>query len=100
MLNNLKIFGAAGIIDEVLTLVVSKCKRLLFIVSSGSFDNKIHIGDIVIPKYSVVGDGACRYLTKQYPNVSLTNDLIKIVESYKDIKHHIVPNYVIDTIFA
>ncbi|MFI3307556.1 MAG: phosphorylase [Mycoplasmatota bacterium] len=105
----LKNVGAAGIIDKVLTLGVSKCKRLLFIGSAGSFDDEINIGDIVIPEYSVVGDGTCRYLnkdlqddflTKQYPDASLTNDLIKIVESYKNIKHHIVPNYSIDTIFA
>ena len=56
----LKSIGAPAIMDDVLSLGVTKCKNLVFLGSSGSLDENIKIGDIVIPEYSICGDGASR----------------------------------------
>ncbi|WCM71504.1 hypothetical protein LZD60_11720 [Clostridium perfringens] len=32
--------------------------------SVGALDEKINIGDIIVPTLSVCGDGVCRYLKK------------------------------------
>lgn len=105
----LQLIGAPVILDETLSLGATKCKNLLFIGSVGSLDNNIKIGDIVIPEYSICGDGASRYLNddmsdefgkKQYPTLDFTNKLIEIVANISEVKYHYVPNYSIDTIFA
>lgn len=46
-------------------LGISKCKRIIFISSVGALDTEIGIGDIVIPEYSVSGDGASRYIASR-----------------------------------
>ena len=104
----LKRIGAPGIMDFILSLGVTKCKNLIFLGSAGSLDESIKIGEIVIPKYSICGDGASRYLNtdladeflkKEYPSKMFTNDLIDILKE-RNIKYHYVPNYSIDTVFA
>ena len=104
----LKSIGAPVIIDRVLSLGVTKCKNLLFIGSVGSLDDNIKIGDIVIPKYSICGDGASRYLNsnfedeflkKEYPSKEFTNKLLNILND-NSINYHNVPNYSTDSIFA
>lgn len=104
----LKLIGAPVILDQILALGVTKCENIIFIGSVGSLDSKIKIGDIVIPKYSICGDGASRYLNKNLedefgkklsPSIKITNDLIKIIQKH-DVKYHYVTNYSIDTIFA
>lgn len=104
----LKRIGAPGIMDFVLSLGVTKCKNLVFIGSAGSLDENIRIGDIVVPEYSICGDGASRYLNKnlddeflnkQYPSKDFTNKLIDVLKNEK-IKYHNVPNFSIDTVFA
>ena len=103
-----KTIGAAGIFDDIMSLGVSKCKNLIFLGSAGSVDNNIKIGDIVIPEYSICGDGASRYLNKnledeflkkEYPTKDLTNKLINILKK-DNIRYHYVPNYSIDSVFA
>ena len=75
---------------------------------SFSFIELKRIGDIVIPKYSICGDGASRYLNdnledeflkKEYPSKKITEKLLKILND-ENIKCHYVPNFSIDTIFA
>lgn len=104
----LKRIGAHGIMDFILSLGVTKCKNIVFLGSAGSLDESIKIGEIVIPKYSICGDGASRYLNinledeflkKEYPSKMITNDLIDILKE-RNIKYHYVPNYSIDTVFA
>ena len=104
----LKRIGAPGIMDFILSLGVTKCKNLIFLGSAGSLDESIKIGERVIPKYSICGDGASRYLNinledeflkKEYPSKIFTNDLIDILKE-SNIKYHYVPNYSIDTVFA
>lgn len=104
----LKRIGAPAIMDFILSLGVTRCQNLIFLGSAGSLDENIKIGDIVIPKYSICGDGASRYLNdnledeflkKQYPSRDFTNKLLDIIKQ-KNIKYHYVPNYSIDTVFA
>lgn len=104
----LKRIGAPGIMDFILSLGVTKCKNLVFLGSAGSLDENIKIGDIVIPEYSICGDGASRYLNKnlddeflkkEYPSKDFTNKLIDILKR-ENIRYHNVPNFSIDTVFA
>ena len=83
----LKRIGAPAIMDNILSLGVTKCKNIVFLGSAGSLDKSITIGDIVVPEYSICGDGASRYLNdnledeflkKQYPTKSLTSKLLNI----------------------
>ena len=100
--------GAPAVMDFILSLGVTKCKNLLFIGSTGSLDKDIKIGDIVVPEYSICGDGASRYLNKnledeflkkEYPNKEFTNKLINVLKE-ENIDYHYVPNFSVDNIFA
>ncbi len=100
--------GASAVMDYVLALGVTKCKNIIFLGSTGSLDEKIKIGDIVIPKYSICGDGASRYLNKnledelfkkEYPAKEITKELINLLKE-QNIKYHYVPNFSVDNIFA
>lgn len=104
----LKRIGAPAIMDFILSLGVTKCQNLVFLGSAGSLDESIKIGDIVIPEYSICGDGASRYLNdnledeflkKEYPSKEITECLRSILKD-KKIKYHYVPNYSIDTVFV
>lgn len=104
----LKRIGAPAVMDFILSLGVTKCKNLIFLGSAGSLDKDIKIGDIVVPKYSICGDGASRYLNnnledeflkKEYPSEKFTNKLISVLNE-KNINYHHVPNYSVDTVFA
>ena len=108
----LKAIGAPVMIDCVLELGVSKCNNLLFLGSVGSLDEIISIGDIVIPEYSICGDGASRYLNdnleddfgqKFYPDKQSNKRLIEICEGIcatNEVKMHLVANFSVDTIFT
>lgn len=104
----LKRIGAPSVMDFVLSLGVTRCKNLIFLGSVGSLDENIKIGDIVIPEYSICGDGASRYLNEnledeflksKYPSKEFTEKLIEILKK-KNVKYHYAPNYSIDTVFA
>ena len=60
--------------DFILSLGVTKCKNIVFLGSAGSLDESIKIGEIVIPKYSICGDGASRYL-----NINLEDEFFNII---------------------
>ncbi len=104
----LKLIGAPAVMDYILALGVTKCKRILFIGSAGALCDDIKIGDVVIPNYSVCGDGASRYLNnnledefgkKIYPYGKLSENLIDICNKLNyNVKY--VPNYSTDSIFA
>lgn len=107
-------FGAPVLMDALLSLGVSNCKKIIFLSSVGALDGKIGIGDIVIPEYSICGDGASRYIAsgqlgtdvfgeKAYPNPSLLGQLKMETENIckeKHIKWHIGRTFCTDTIFA
>lgn len=107
--------GAPNVLEPVLALGCTPCKRIIFIGSVGALDKNIKVGDIVIPEYSICGDGACRYLTnkklsendcfgeKYYPNKDFYNTVISKTESISkesNVKWHIGRNYSIDTVIA
>lgn len=102
--------GAPSILEHLLPLGLTKCKRIIFIGSAGALVDNIKIGDLVIPEYSFSGIGACRFLNinlkddfeeKYYPSKSLTNKLIEVVgHQFSDYNCHQTPNYSVDTIFA
>lgn len=107
--------GSPCMIDSLLSLGVTKCKRVIFVGSVGSLDRDIGIGDIVIPEYSICGDGASRYIAsdslqdgdvfgeKVFPD----SDLYAAVCNHTDeickqngVRYHIGRAFSIDTIFA
>jgi len=107
--------GASNVIDIVLALGCTPCRKIIFIGSVGALDTHIGIGDIIIPEYSICGDGACRYLTnkkltendsfgeKNYPNKELFDRIvsrIKEIAGKNGVKYHIGKNFSIDTIIA
>lgn len=107
--------GAPVLMDALLSLGVTQCKRVVFIGSVGSLDEKIGIGDIVVPEYSICGDGASRYIAteslkssdifgdKAYPDEDLFNALYhntKQVCNANNVRFHKGKAFSIDTIFA
>ena len=106
--------GAPVLMDSVLSLGVTNCKRILFIGSVGALDSQIGIGDIVIPEYSVCGDGASRFIAsdtmsndvfgeKAYPDPALfeqTKSVAARICMANNVKWHIGRTFSIDTIFA
>ncbi len=107
-----KQIGAPAIIEEVLGLGVTKCQNLIFVGSAGALTTEIKIGDLAIPKLTICGDGASRYLNKDLkddfgkkakPDKILNKKLLiaaKKVAKNNDIKVHTANNFSIDTIFA
>ena len=104
----LKRIGAPAVMEFILSLGVTKCKNLIFLGSAGSLDENLKIGDIVIPEYSICGDGASRYLNdnledeflkKEYPTKEFQDNLLEVLNN-KNTKYHYVPNFSCDTIFA
>ncbi|SCL86449.1 AMP nucleosidase [Sporanaerobacter sp. PP17-6a] len=107
--------GAPVLMEAILTLGVTSCQQIVFIGSVGALDDNIGIGDIVIPEYSVCGDGASRYISsdslnngdifgeKAYPNTDLFNKSKKVTERIckeKNVKWHLGRTFSIDTVFA
>lgn len=54
--------GAPSLMDVILALGVTNCRQILFVGSVGALTPDMGIGDIVIPEYSISGDGASRYI--------------------------------------
>lgn len=106
--------GSPILMDVLLCLGETKCKKVIMIGSSGSLDADIDIGSIVIPKYSVCGDGASRYLVsddmkkdcfgeKVYPDPELFDRVKSITENVcrqYNVKWHIGRAFGVDTIVA
>ncbi len=107
--------GAPVLMDALLTLGVTACKRIIFIGSVGSLDDNIGIGDIVIPEYSVCGDGASRYISQSslgdgdvfgeitYPDKDLFHAAKEVtgrICAEHAVRWHLGKTFSIDTIFA
>lgn len=107
-------FSSPVLMDAILALGNTNCKKIVFVGSAGALDAKMHIGDIVIPAYSVCGDGASRYISpngfvsdvfgqKTFPNSFLLEKLKEITNKISinyNVNWHIGFNFSIDTIFA
>ena len=103
--------GASFVGDSILALAGTRCKTVIFVGSVGGLNSKMSIGDIVIPKYSICGEGFSRYLEKDladcfghkyYPDEELNTTIYNFS---KDISSGIVERlygkvYSTDTIIA
>lgn len=54
--------GSPALLDAMIPLGVTSCKRILFLSSIGALDPAMHVGDLVLPECGVCGDGASRYI--------------------------------------
>ena len=59
--------GAPQTGDVVLALGCTACERIFFAGSVGGLRADFRIGDLLIPEFSVSGDGFCRYLQPGFP---------------------------------
>jgi len=106
--------GAPMFLEGLLPLGLTNCKRIIFIGSVGSLDPNIGIGDIVIPEFSICGDGTSRYISsddlnndvfgeKVYPDQNMfdiaKNETAKICDEH-NVKWHLGKNFSVDTISA
>lgn len=106
--------GAPQTGDAVLALGCTACKRIFFAGSVGGLRVDMQIGDLVLPEYSVSGDGFCRYLQPGFPATDHFLERIAPDEMLSQSLSHIVaplareagvtvhtgPVFSIDTILA
>lgn len=107
--------GAPVLMDALLALGLTKCKNVIFVGSVGSLDTNIGIGDIVIPEYSVCGDGASRYIASDTlsnsdvfgtivkPGKAMYDIVLKVTEKIchqNHVKFHTGKTFSVDTVFA
>jgi purine-nucleoside phosphorylase len=107
--------GAPVFMDALLALGLTKCRNVIFVGSVGSLDTSIGIGDIVIPQYSICGDGASRYIaseslvdndvfgSKVTPNKTMFDTVCRITEEVckqDNVRFHIGKAFSIDSVFA
>ncbi len=59
--------GASQTGDTVLALGFTACERIIFAGSVGGLRADMQIGDLMIPEFSVSGDGFSRYLQTGFP---------------------------------
>jgi purine-nucleoside phosphorylase len=107
--------GAPVITDALLVLGATPCKKAVFVGSVGALDPSIGIGDIVIPEFSISGDGVGRYLKGgslknndpfgeiNYPSSEMYHGLKNTVQKVcelNNIQYHIGKTFSTDSIFA
>ena len=88
--------GAPVITDIVMALSFTPCKKIILIGAIGGLKEELKIGDFIVPKYSVCGNGVCRYLTdekiansdcfgrKYYPNKDIYNNIISVIKNVSE----------------
>ncbi len=104
--------GACNVCEVVCALAYSNCKKLIFTGTVGAIREEFSIGDIVLPRCSVCGDGATRYFTlgalkdsdsafgkKFYPDEELQGALAEYL-SAKNTAFQYANVFSIDTIVA
>lgn len=102
------------LLQRMLPLGITDCKKIIFVGSVGSLDENIDIGDIILPKYAVCGDGASRYIAsddlkydvfgeKVYPDsILLDKAMLETTRICKEnnVKWHWGKTFSIDTEIA
>lgn len=104
-------FGAPMVLDAVLLLRHTPCKRILFVSSAGALGSRMRVGDLLLPAASYNGDGASRYLQntltndcfceEQLPDQALFDRLCRTTEHIclqQDVAWHIGRTFCVDTI--
>ncbi|MFP3040471.1 hypothetical protein LQZ19_01500 [Treponema primitia] len=107
--------GSPAVAHAVFALSCTPCKNIIFIGTAGGMVENQQVGDILIPEYSVAGDGASRYITKKkvkdndcfglkyYPHPEIFERINaaarKVCEEYK-IGWHKTRTFSVDNIFA
>lgn len=107
--------GAPVLMDVLLALGVTPCKNAIFVGAVGALVECMNIGDIVVPEYSLCGDGASRYIASDslktgdifgqasYPDKVLYELLLKNTRSLckeNGVSWHAGRTYSTDTIFG
>lgn len=105
--------GAPVCMDAVLALGLTGCRRVVFIGSVGALDERLEIGDVVLPEKSICGDGASRYLQRSlsagcfggaaYPDASLLAEAEAVCRTRCGAfgaGFHRAVNYSTDSLFA
>lgn len=107
--------GAPIFMESVLALGCTVCKNITFIGHAGGLDKNMKIGDIIVPEYTICGDGACRFLTngklfendcfgeKIYPNKDSYDYIVlktKEISKQNNINWHIGKNFSTETVIA
>lgn len=101
--------GAQNIDEIVVALAFSNCKKIIFTGSCGALSDKYKIGDILLPKYSISGDGSTFYYTKNsfLDNVTLGKRFYPTADLNEKLKQSLnlsgqafseVGNFSVDTI--
>lgn len=104
--------GACNVCEVVCALAYSRCKNIVFTGTVGAIREEFGIGDIVLPRFSVSGDGAVRYFTKGaltenkntfgmkfYPDGELAGKLREYLAE-RGVKYSLANVFSIDTIVA
>jgi purine-nucleoside phosphorylase len=107
--------GAPALAHSVFGLSCTPCKNIIFIGAVGGLAENMGIGDVLIPEYSVCGDGACRYITaggirendcfgeRYYPDEETFARIKASAESVSraaGARWHIGKTFSVDNIFA
>ncbi len=106
--------GAPVTSDVLLALGLTPCQEVLFVGSAGALSPEMAVGDVVVPEYSICGDGASRYIAgdslqtdvfgeRVYPDPALTARLNAQAEkacAAYGVTLHKGRNFSVDTIFA
>lgn len=77
--------GAPNMVDFCLACSELNCNKFVFVGSAGSLVPELNLGDIIIPEYSISGDGASLYL---YEKLDAQN-MYKKAYSNSDLNHEI-----------
>lgn len=106
--------GAPVLTDALFSLGVTGCKRILFAGSVGALAPDMAIGDIVLPQYSLCGDGASRYFSgplaksdvfgqKAYPDATLfakAEQTARRICQEQEVAFHMGQAFSTDSIFT
>lgn len=104
-------FGAPMVLDAVLLLRHTPCRRIIFVSSAGALGKAMRVGDLLLPSISASGDGAGRYLQRDMthdcfgeehrPDAALFDALCsatKRICAAHDVNWHIGRTFCVDTI--
>lgn len=104
--------GACNVAEIVVALGFSNCKKIIFTGSVGGLKPEYKVGDILIPNFSISGDGVCRFFQEDnvsnsddfgkryFPDTTLQNKLIDYMNCQKLTDYKMANIFSIDTIVA